>query len=101
LARQQRRHALFDFAPAGADDRAGAGSAIEVGHDVPVDAGCATDIAFAAFGAWDACGAKSFGYPVYWVNRFSVPAEEMGVKADGASTNIHGLVDFVLGKSGG
>jgi 2-haloacid dehalogenase len=59
------------------------------------------DIAFAAFGAWDAYGAKSFGYPTYWVNRFSVPAEELGVKADGTSTNMQGLVDFVLGKSGG
>jgi 2-haloacid dehalogenase len=59
------------------------------------------DIAFAAFGAWDAYGAKSFGYPTYWVNRFSVPAEELGVKADGTSTNMQGLVDFVLGTSGG
>jgi 2-haloacid dehalogenase len=59
------------------------------------------EIAFAAFGAWDAYGAKSFGYPTFWVNRFSVPAEELGVKADGTSTNIQGLLDFVLGKSGG
>jgi 2-haloacid dehalogenase len=59
------------------------------------------EIVFAAFGAWDAYGAKSFGYPTYWVNRFNLPAEELDVKADGTSTNIHGLLDFVLGKSGG
>jgi 2-haloacid dehalogenase len=59
------------------------------------------EIVFAAFGAWDAYGAKTFGYPTYWVNRFSVPPEELGVKADGSSTNIQGLLDFVLGKSGG
>lgn len=31
------------------------------------------EIVFAAFGAWDAYGAKSFGYPTFWVNRFNVP----------------------------
>ena len=59
------------------------------------------EIAFAAFGAWDAYGAKSFGYPTFWVNRFNVPAEELSLKADGTSNNFQGLLDFVLGKSGG
>jgi 2-haloacid dehalogenase len=59
------------------------------------------EIVFAAFGAWDAYGAKSFGYPTFWVNRFNVPAEELGLKADGTSPDIQGLLDFVLGKSGG
>jgi len=26
------------------------------------------EIAFAAFGGWDACGAKWFGYPTFWIN---------------------------------
>jgi 2-haloacid dehalogenase len=56
------------------------------------------EIVFAAFGAWDAYGAKSFGYPTFWVNRFAVPAEELGLKADGTSNNFQGLLDFVLGK---
>ncbi len=56
------------------------------------------EIAFAAFGAWDAYGAKSFGYPTFWVNRFNVPAEELGLKADGTSRDFQGLLDFVLGK---
>jgi 2-haloacid dehalogenase len=59
------------------------------------------EIAFAAFGAWDAFGAKSFGYPTFWVNRFNVPAEELGLKADGTSNDFQGLLDFVLGNSGG
>jgi 2-haloacid dehalogenase len=59
------------------------------------------EIVFTAFGAWDAYGAKSFGYPTFWVNRFNVPAEELGLKADGTSPDIQGLLDFVLGKSGG
>ena len=28
------------------------------------------DILFTAFGGWDAAGAKAFGYPTFWVNRF-------------------------------
>ncbi len=36
------------------------------------------DIVFAAFGGWGAAGAKSFGYPTVWVNRFNQPAEELG-----------------------
>ena len=58
------------------------------------------EICFAAFGAWDAYGAKSFGYSTFWVNRFNVPAEKLGVQADGTSNNFQGLLDFVLGKSG-
>ena len=59
------------------------------------------EIAFVAFGAWDAYGAKSFGYSTFWVNRFNVPAEKLGVQADGTSNNFQGLLDFVLGKSSG
>ena len=36
------------------------------------------EIVFAAFGGWDAYGAKSFGYTTYWVNRFHLPMEELG-----------------------
>jgi 2-haloacid dehalogenase len=54
------------------------------------------EIVFAAFGGWDAAGAKSFGYPTFWVNRFNQPVEELGVRPDAMSTNIDGLLDFVL-----
>ena len=54
------------------------------------------EILVAAFGGWDAAGAKSFGYPTYWVNRFNQPVEELGVRADGTSTDLQGLLDFVL-----
>jgi FMN phosphatase YigB (HAD superfamily) len=36
-----------------------------------------SDIVFAAFGGWDAVGAKSFGYPTFWVNRANQPAEQL------------------------
>lgn len=52
---------------------------------------------FAAFGGWDAYGAKSFGYTTYWVNRFNLPVEELGIAADRTSNNLEGLLNFVLG----
>lgn len=56
-----------------------------------------SEIAFAAFGGWDAYGAKSFGYPTYWINRFGVPAERLGLEPDGTGRDLQGFVDFVLG----
>jgi 2-haloacid dehalogenase len=54
------------------------------------------EVAFAAFGGWDAYGATSFGYPTYWVNRFNLPAEKLGITADRTSSDFAGLLDFVL-----
>jgi len=56
------------------------------------------EIAFAAFGGWDAYGAKSFGYPTYWVNRFKLPPERLGQTPDATSGDLSGFVEFVLGK---
>lgn len=36
------------------------------------------EIAFAAFGGWDAAGAKWFGFPTFWVNRLGVPSGSLG-----------------------
>jgi catalase len=55
------------------------------------------EIVFAAFGGWDAYGAKSFGYPTYWVNRFKLPRERVGIPPDGESHDMAGLLQFVLG----
>jgi 2-haloacid dehalogenase len=57
------------------------------------------DIVFAAFGGWDAAGAKSFGYPTVWVNRLNQPVEELGLRPDRTVSNLNGLVDFVLNAS--
>jgi len=54
------------------------------------------EIVFAAFAGWDACGAKWFGYPTFWVNRLSAPVEELGVAPDGVSSGLSDLVEFVL-----
>lgn len=57
------------------------------------------EILFVAFGGWDAAGAKSFGYPTFWVNRFSQPHEELGIYPDQTSTNLDGLLDFVSSRA--
>ena len=49
-------------------------------------------IVFAAFGGWDAAGAKLFGYPTYWVNRLQAPAEELGApRLDGIGRSLSDL----------
>jgi 2-haloacid dehalogenase len=57
-------------------------------------------IVFGAFGAWDAAGAKSFGYPTYWANRTGVPAEELGTRPDRAHQDLSQLPDFIRSKNG-
>jgi len=57
------------------------------------------EIVFAAFGGWDAYGAKKFGYKTVWVNRFNLPTEKLGTTPDRTSANIDGLLEFVLGTS--
>jgi 2-haloacid dehalogenase len=52
------------------------------------------EILFVAFAGWDAAGAKSFGFPTFWVNRQGVPAEQLGVFADGVGKNLDELVGF-------
>lgn len=57
------------------------------------------EILFAAFGSWDAYGAKAFGYPTIWVNRFGLPAEKLGVAPDVVAPDMKGLLELVLGRS--
>ncbi len=56
------------------------------------------EIVFCAFGGWDAAGAKSFGYPTFWVNRLGTPVEELGDPPDGIG-GMAELVKFVLPES--
>jgi 2-haloacid dehalogenase len=42
----------------------------------------AGDLLFVSSNAWDAAGAKAFGYRVAWCNRAQAPAEELGLTAD-------------------
>jgi 2-haloacid dehalogenase len=58
-----------------------------------------SQIVFAAFAGWDAAGAKTFGYPTYWVNRLAQPAEELGVTPDASSSTLTELVSFVKARN--
>jgi 2-haloacid dehalogenase len=53
------------------------------------------EIVFAAFGGWDAAGAKRFGYPTFWCNRFNLPIEELGVVPDRIGPSTVELAEFV------
>jgi 2-haloacid dehalogenase len=53
------------------------------------------EIVFAAFGGWDAAGAKSFGYPTFWANRLNLPVEELGVAPDASGGELGALVSFL------
>ena len=53
------------------------------------------EIAFVAFGGWDAAGAKAFGYPTYWVNRLGLPPEELGVSAYASYRDLLMLSSFI------
>jgi 2-haloacid dehalogenase len=53
------------------------------------------EIAFAAFGGWDAVGAKWFGYPTFWVNRAHAVTEQLGVAPDGVGSDLNDLAMFV------
>jgi 2-haloacid dehalogenase len=53
------------------------------------------DIVFAAFGGWDAAGAKSFGYRTFWANRLKLPVEELDAMPDAIGDGMTDLLRFV------
>ena len=40
------------------------------------------EIGFVSSNGWDAAGAKSFGFAVYWINRAGAPIERLGFRPD-------------------
>jgi 2-haloacid dehalogenase len=53
-------------------------------------------IGFVSSNGWDAAGAKSFGFTVFWVNRGKAPVERLGVKPDRILASLEEL-DSLLG----
>ena len=49
-------------------------------------------IGFVSSNCWDALGAKSFGFRVYWINRLKAPVDRLGLQPDA----IVGSLDEVL-----
>jgi 2-haloacid dehalogenase len=56
-------------------------------------------IAFVAAAGWDAAGAKWFGYPTIWVNRFDQRPEELDVTPDVICKDLAGVESFVNEKA--
>ena len=54
-------------------------------------------IAFAAFGGWDAAGARWFGFPTFWVNRLGLPSEALPPGYDATGPSLAELGSFVRG----
>ena len=53
-------------------------------HDALTDTHDLVDlhIGFVSSNCWDAIGAKSYGFSVYWINRSGAPVDRMGFKPD-------------------
>ena len=51
-------------------------------------------IAFAAFGGWDAAGAYWYGFPTFWVNRLGVAPEQL-VAAHASGSDLAQLANWV------
>jgi 2-haloacid dehalogenase len=52
-------------------------------------------ILFVSSNPWDAAGAKTFGFPVAWVNRAGVPFERLGATPDRVVANLSALAEAV------
>jgi 2-haloacid dehalogenase len=53
------------------------------------------EVLFVAHAAWDAAGAKLFGYPVFWVNRQGLPVEKLGATPDWTGSSLAQLVQLL------
>lgn len=54
-------------------------------------------IGFVSSNGWDAAGAKSFGFRVYWVNRAGAPVERLGVRPDHTIKDLGELAEQLKG----
>jgi 2-haloacid dehalogenase len=45
-------------------------------------------IGFVSSNCWDALGAKSYGFAVYWINRLKAPVDRLGFKPDAVLTSL-------------
>jgi 2-haloacid dehalogenase len=50
-------------------------------------------VGFVSSNGWDAAGAKTFGFRVFWVNRGAAPVERLGVRPDETVRDLAGLVE--------
>jgi len=53
-------------------------------------------IGFVSSNCWDALGAKSFGFSVYWINRLGAPVDRLGFQPDGILGSLGDLPEVLL-----
>jgi len=53
-------------------------------------------IGFVSSNCWDALGAKSYGFRVYWINRGGAPVDRLGFAPDAEVKSLTELADEVL-----
>lgn len=53
-------------------------------------------IVFAAFGGWDAAGAKASGLKTFWVNPLKLPFERLGTGPDAVGATLLDLAEYVM-----
>jgi 2-haloacid dehalogenase len=53
------------------------------------------DILFVSSNAWDALGAKWFGFDVFWVNRLGHPFEEIGEKPNYEGNSLSKVLEVI------
>ncbi len=49
------------------------------------------EIGFVSSNCWDALGAKSFGFTVYWINRSGAPVDRLGLDLDSVISSLTDL----------
>ncbi len=54
----------------------------------------AARIGFVSSNCWDAIGATWFGYSTLWINRFSLPLEELGTEPVRIGSSLRDVLDF-------
>jgi 2-haloacid dehalogenase len=53
------------------------------------------EIGFVSSNFWDAAGAKSFGFYVFWINRFRRPREELGQSPDREVSSLTEIAELM------
>lgn len=53
------------------------------------------NIGFVSSNCWDALGAKSYGFRVYWINRNGAPVDRLGFAPDGILKSLSELIRHV------
>ena len=56
----------------------------------------AGELALVSSNCWDAMGAKSFGFRVYWINRLGAPVDRLGFQPDAVLASLGELPEILL-----